>query len=135
MSTPYDDIIHLPHPVSQRHARMSLQDRAAQFSPFAALTGYDAIIQETGRLTQQRIELGPDARQELDKALNRLRDRLPEPADVTITHFVPDLRKDGGTYLTREGTVVKISTAHQWLLLSGGEQIFFQDIQKLTVGD
>lgn len=128
MSGPYDDIIHLPHPVSHRHARMSLQDRAAQFSPFAALTGYDAAIDETARLTNQRIELGPDARLELNEALSDLRSQLDASPKAAITHFVPDPWKEGGCYVTTPCQVVKIDIPHQWLLTETGQKIPFDDI-------
>jgi hypothetical protein len=93
MSTPYDDMLHLPHHVSQRHPQMSLHDRAAQFSPFAALTGYDAAVKETARLTAQRVELDEGEKEALDQRLTLVQERLPEPTEVTITYFVPDKRK------------------------------------------
>jgi len=92
----YDDIIRLSRPVSEKHPRMSMTDRAAQFSPFAALTGYDAAVQETARRTDARIELDEDAKEEIDRRLRELQPGEP----VTVTYFRPDDRKAGGAYLT-----------------------------------
>ena len=92
----YDDIIRLSRPVSEKHPRMSMTDRAAQFSPFAALTGYDAAVQETARRTDARIELDEDAKEEIDRRLRELQPGEP----VTVTYFRPDDRKVGGAYLT-----------------------------------
>jgi len=92
----YDDIIRLSRPVSEKHPRMSMTDRAAQFSPFAALTGYDAAVQETARRTDARIELDEDAKEEIDRRIRELQPGEP----VTVTYFRPDDRKAGGAYLT-----------------------------------
>lgn len=92
----YDYIIRLSRPVSEKHPRMSMTDRAAQFSPFAALTGYDAAVQETARRTDARIELDEDAKEEIDRRLRELQPGEP----VTVTYFRPDDRKAGGAYLT-----------------------------------
>ena len=131
MTGEYDDIIHLPHPVSRTRARMSPMDRAAQFSPFAALTGYDAAVEETARLTCQRIELDEDARIELNEALLELARRLGESPKVSITHFVPDERKAGGSYVVTEGAVRRIDSQQGHLTLEGGFVILFQDILQI----
>lgn len=96
MRGPYDDIIDLPHPMSQKHPRMSMHDRAAQFSPFAALTGHGAAIAETERETAAWTDLEEDEREHLNRQLCILRDRLEERPEVAITYFVPDSRKAGG---------------------------------------
>lgn len=101
----HDDIIDLPHPTSATHPRMSMIDRAAQFSPFAALTGHGAAIEETARLTDQRIELTEDKKAVLDKKLHLL---LETSGEGTFTYFLPDKRKDGGAYVTTVGTVKKL---------------------------
>lgn len=108
MNEKYKDMLHLPHPVSAVHPRMSLQDRAAQFSPFAALTGYDAALKETARLTDRFIELDEDRKQEIDRQLFYLQNHLAEHPAVRITYFVPDARKEGGSYETIEGTIRRI---------------------------
>lgn len=124
----YDDIINLPHPVSKTRARMSPVDRAAQFSPFAALTGYDAAVQEAGRLTCDRAELDEDARLEINDVLMELSRHLQEEPEVAVTHFVPDERKAGGQYLVTKGRVRRICPQDGYLLMKDGRCIFFEDI-------
>lgn len=99
MSENYDDIINLPHHVSKTRPQMSMKDRAAQFSPFAALTGYDAAIKETGRLTDIRIEMGEEALNILNMKFQILIDSLDDEPEVTFAYFKPDDRKAGGAYL------------------------------------
>lgn len=105
--TQYEDIINLPHHVSERHARMSMLDRVAQFSPFAALTGYDAAIEETARLTDAKIELDESEKDLLNK---RLREALASGTHVRISYFLPDERKVGGAYVCITGKVKKLDT-------------------------
>lgn len=128
MKHPYEDILHLPRPVSQKHAPMSLQDRAAQFSPFAALTGYDAAVAETARQTEQPIELDVDAKADLNEKLLFLHDHILKSPTVTVTYFTPDDRKIGGTYVTVTGRVYKLDSLNKWLLMEDGTRIFFGDI-------
>lgn len=116
----YDDIIDLPHHVSKSHPRMSLSDRAAQFSPFAALTGYAGAIKETARLTDNWMEPEEDRREELDRKLFILREHLSEQPIVTITYFLPDDRKDGGTYQTVSGVIRKIDTCGYRMMMEDG---------------
>lgn len=108
MSGKYDDIIHLSRPVSIRHTPMSRYDRAAQFSPFAALTGYDGVIEETARLTDRQVELDESGKAELDEKLREIRENIARMPKVTVTYFREDGRKDGGTYITVTGKVKKI---------------------------
>lgn len=129
MKHPYEDILNHPRPVSKKHLPMSLWDRAAQFSPFAALTGYDAAVAETARLTETPIELDVDAKAELNEKLLFLQRRISP--QVTVTYFVPDDRKAGGTYVTVTGVVRKLDSLNQWLLLEDGTRIFFGDILDL----
>lgn len=103
MSENYDDIIDLPHHVSATRPQMSMKDRAAQFSPFAALTGYDAAIKETGRLTDQKVEMDTEALNVLNMKFQILIDSLAEEPEVTFTYFKPDERKDGGAYIDVTG--------------------------------
>jgi len=119
----YDDIIHLPRPVSKKHSPMSNYDRAAQFSPFAALTGYDAVIAETGRLTDTQAELDEGGKALLDEKLQLLREHLAECPPVTLTVFCPDSRKAGGAYETITGAVKKIDPVSRQLVLTGGEVV------------
>ncbi len=131
ISHEYDDIIDLPHPVSERHPPMPLIDRAAQFSPFAALTGYDAAIAETARLTDSRRELTEERKQEIDRQLGALRDRLKTDPVVTVVYFEADRRKTGGAYRTVTGTARKIDPLAGVLELTDGTAIPFDDILSL----
>ena len=133
MSGKYDDIIDLPHPTSQNHPRMSLHDRAAQFSPFAALTGHHAAIAETGRLTDRRIELDESEIARVDAELQHLQELLPERPTVSITYFVPDERKAGGAYQMIHGTVKRIDAVNGVLLLTDQRTIPITDIFDVSI--
>ncbi len=109
-SNPYEDIISLPHHVSDKHPRMPMLERAAQFSPFAALTGYEAAIKETGRLTDTRAELDEYMQEQLDSKLRLLRDTLGEGTEATVTYFIADGKKAGGEYVTVRGQVSKFDS-------------------------
>lgn len=124
----YNDIIDLPHHVSATRPRMSMIDRAAQFSPFQALTGYGAAIQETGRLTDRKIELSEDERIVLDMKQQILLDNIRECPDVSITYFIPDERKAGGSYVTVTGNVKKIDDYQRLLILTDRAQIPLDEI-------
>ena len=131
MSGPYDNIINLPHPTSQRHPRMPIHDRAAIFSPFAALSGHGAAIAETARLTERRIELDEDTRAELDRRQAILLGHIDEQPEVTITWFQPDEKKDGGAYLTATGRLKKFRELERILLLTDGTEIPLQNVVAL----
>ena len=106
-------------------------DRAAQFSPFAALTGYDAAIKETGRLTGQRIELTEECRAVLDRKQQVLLENLAEHPEVSVTYFVPDERKSGGAYVTVAGRVKKVDEYQRLLLLTNGTRIPLTEVLEL----
>lgn len=125
MSDNYDDILHLPHPTSKTHRRMSRQDRAAQFSPFAALTGYEAVVKETARLTEERPMLTEDEVAELD---TRLRLALELNTEVTVTWFQPDAKKSGGSYVTTTGRIRKADELQHILTMEDGTQIPIQEV-------
>ena len=127
----YDDIIQLPHPTSKHHPRMELSDRAAQFSPFSALTGYEAAIKETARLTNRRIELDEYEKADLDLKLQLIREHIYETNKITVTYFVPDERKGGGAYLTETGHIKKIDDHMHQFIMTGGKKIPFNDIIEL----
>lgn len=127
----YDDLLDLPHPTSTRHPRMSMTDRAAQFSPFAALTGYGDAILETARRTDERRELDDQEKASLDEALGWLRSHLAERPPVRITYFRPDHRKAGGVYLQREGRVRNIDDGAATLVFEGGDSVPLLDIAAL----
>lgn len=124
----YDDILHLPHYQSPTRAHMSLYDRAAQFAPFAALTGHGDAIRETARLTESRIELTESEKAELDLRLQLLADHLPDRPEVTFTHFRADLRKEGGAYVKSTGVARKINTYARTIVMQSGECIAVDDI-------
>lgn len=128
MDHKYDDIIHLSRPVSPRRAKMSMVDRGAQFSPFAALVGYDAAIQETARLTGHRVELTESEKFRLNETIQQIGERISCQPEVNITWFVPDLRKEGGEYVTQVCRVKKIDPYGHSLILTDGQLISFEDI-------
>lgn len=128
MMFPYEDIVHLPHPVSARHARMSDADRAAQFSPFAALNGHGDAIRETARLTDSRIELDENEKALLNGKLQALARRLPHRPTISVTHFVPDHLKSGGAYVTTTGQLKNIDETEQRLVLTSGLTLCLDDV-------
>ena len=127
----YEDIIHLSRPVSKTHRPMSRYDRAAQFSPFAALVGYDAAIREEARLTVHRRELAEDEQASLDRKYAALAERRREAPWVEVTWFREDDRKAGGAYKTSRGVLTAINPAAQWLELDRKTRIWFRDIARL----
>ena len=131
MTGPYDDILHLPHPTSKRHPRMPIVDRAAQFSPFAALTGHRAAIEETARVTDRRIELDEDAKEQLDQTLQLLLERIDEQPEITVTWFSPDKKKAGGQYHTATGQLKRIDSREGRLTLTDGNQTPLEDLLEI----
>ncbi len=131
MTGEYDDIINLPRPISKTHPPMSAMDRAAQFSPFAALTGYDAAIKETARLTDEKIELDEYAKDALNERLQILAPRIKEHPEIAITYFQPDAKKNGGAYVTAIGTVKKIDEYERFVVMTDGTAIFIEDIIRI----
>ena len=131
MSSAYDDIIHLPHHVSQTRPRMSAADRAAQFSPFAALTGHGAAIRETARLTGRRRELSEDAEADLGDKLTMLAEIASDHPVVSVTYFRADEKKDGGSYVAAAGAVKKIDEYERVIILMDGTRIPIRDISEI----
>ncbi len=131
----YNDIIRLPHPVSPLHPPMSRRERAAQFAPYAALTGLGAAINETARLTEARIDPDEGLRSALDGALRTLRDRIREQPEVSATCFRPDESKPGGAYVTVTGRAKKLDEAARTLILSDGTRLAWDDIVTLDIID
>lgn len=125
----YEDILYCPHHVSPRRAAMPMIDRAAQFAPFAALTGHEGMIRETARLTEPLVELTEDAQGELDRTL-----RLLEPGmQVRVIHFVPDARKDGGAYMERRGVLRRVDGDGQGLIFADGSSVLFRFLVRLEI--
>ena len=131
----YDDIIHLPHHASPTRPRMSIIDRAAQFSPFAALTGYDAAVKETARLTDERIELDESRQIILNEKLLMVAERMREHPVVTITYFLPDERKAGGSYVNVTDNVKKIDEYERMVIMAEGTRIPIEQIYEIEIGD
>ena len=127
----YDDIIHLARPKSEKRARMGMVDRAAQFSPFAALVGYDAAIAETARLTDFRMELTESAKASLNEQLQRIAQSAQNNPKVRVTYFLPDERKSGGSYVRCIGRVKRVDGYRDCLVLLEGLEIPFHDIYEL----
>ena len=124
----YDDVIWRQHPTSKKHPRMSRMNRAAQFAPFAALTGYEESIEETARLTDRRIELSEYEIEELNAKLNFIQEHIKERPEVTITYFQPDERKEGGVYVTATGKVRRIDGVNRVLVFEEEKIICLETI-------
>ena len=129
---PYADIIDMPHHVSKDRPHLSMHQRAAQFSPFAALVGYEDVIEETTRQTDLKRELDETEKAELDRKLSVIAAHLTERPIVVIEYFVPDKTKAGGEYVFKSGTVVKILQAQKKLALSDGTEIRIEDIADIS---
>lgn len=134
----YYDMLDLPHHQSSTRPHMSMSNRAAQFSPFAALTGYDDEVRETARLTDEKIELSDTEKERLDRKMRFLSDHLDDRPTVSITYFVPDERKAGGAYTTNTGVVKKVDTAQQKVIfyaenkISDGRSILINTIVEVN---
>lgn len=124
----YDDIIDLPHHTSKTRNRMSLHDRAAQFSPFAALTGHDAAIKETARLTDQRVELDEEEKARLNDKIGIIAEHAKVNPEVTIMYFQPDEKKAGGEYITHSGFIKKFNIYERLIIMQDGTHIPMDDI-------
>lgn len=128
MTRSYDDIINLPHHVSTTHPHMTAIGRAAQFSPFAALTGYDAAIKETARLTDERVKLDEYMKDVLSDRLLIITDRIKEHPEIAITYFQPDAKKNGGIYVTAISTAKKIDEYERVVVMTDGASIPIDEI-------
>lgn len=131
MKDDYSDILHLPHHVSSVHPQMPVSARAAQFAPFAALTGHGAAIAEAARLTEARPALGEQEKEELNRRLLLLKNFSSQHPELKITYFIPDARKAGGRICRTAGLLKKIDVYRRLLLLASGTAIPFADILQL----
>lgn len=129
----YSDMIDLPHHVSKTRMQMTLRDRAAQFSPFAALSGYDAAISETARLTEERLELTEDCRRGLDEQLMKIMAQASEKPVVVITYFKPDARKNGGSYEVAEGCIRKLRSYERVIVMEDKTEIPVDDVAAIDM--
>ena len=132
----YEDIIKLPHHVSKKYPQMTMESRAAQFAPFAALVGYEDAVEETARLTTKRIELNEEEKNILDMKLQMLKEQMHVQIypEISVMYFVPDLKKEGGKYIKISGTIKKIDEYKQLLILDDKTQIPINEIINI-VGD
>ena len=128
MNNRYNEIINLRHHVSKTRPQMPMSDRAAQFAPFAALTGYDSAIKETGRLTDEKIEMDEEALNILNMKFQILVDSLDDEPEVTFTYFKPDERKAGGAYVEVTGTVKKVDDFERLIVMQNGTKMPMDDI-------
>lgn len=131
MNHEYDDILHLPRPVSTRHARMSMTDRGAQFSPFAALVGYEKVLEESARLTEAETFLDEGGKELLDRKLQFLAGHLGRMGQIRFLCYRPDERKAGGSFLWIEGIVKKIDLYRRTVVLEDGQEFAIEDIRAI----
>ena len=128
MKRNYDDIINLPRHISDKHPHMSIHDRAAQFAPFAALTGHSEAVSETARYVDEKIDLGEDAIKEIQDALNYIQEHISQSPQVTITYFVADGRKQGGRYVTETVKIKYVDNLEQNIRFDNGVCVKFENI-------
>ena len=128
---PYEDIVDLPHHVSRKHPQPTMADRAARFAPFAAITGYEEMVLEEARVTDDRIEMDESSKAALNEKLNMILEFIDEQSDVSITYFEPDKRKAGGAYVTVTGTVKRIDEYEHLVIMTDGKKINIDDIYNL----
>lgn len=127
----YNDIINLPHHKSKTRKQMSMIDRAAQFSPFAALTGHEDAINETGRIVYEKTDLDENAKSVLNEKLQMISDFIDDSPVITVTYYKPDIRKKGGAYVTYTGNVIKIDINRRVLIFSDISEIIIDDISEI----
>ena len=125
---PYEDIVNLPPHISKKHPQPSMMDRAARFAPFAAITGYEEMVLEEARVTEERIDLDEGTLSLLNEKLNMIQEFLDEEPEVTITYFEPDKKKYGGAYVSIAGVVKRIDEYEHLVILTDGKKILIEDI-------
>ena len=128
---PYEDIVNLPPHISKRHPQPSMMDRAARFAPFAAITGYEEMVLEEARVTEERIDLDEGTLSLLNEKLNMIQEFLDEEPEVTITYFEPDKKKSGGAYVSITGVVKRIDEYEHFVIMTDGKKIRIEDIYAL----
>ena len=125
---PYEDIVNLPPHISKKHPQPSMMDRAARFAPFAAITGYEEMVLEEARVTEDRIDLDEGTLSLLNEKLNMIQEFLDEEPEVTITYFEPDKKKSGGAYVNITGIVKRIDEYEHFVIMTDGKKIRIEDI-------
>ena len=133
MKRNYDDIINLPRHISDKHPHMSIHDRAAQFAPFAALTGHSEAVSETARYVDEKIDLGEDAIKEIQDALNYIQEHISQSPQVTITYFVADGRKQGGRYVTETAGIKRVDDLRQVVCLDNSIVVTYENILEIYI--
>ena len=128
---PYEDIVNLPPHISKKHPQPSMMDRAARFAPFAAITGYEEMVLEEARVTEERVDLDEGALSLLNEKLNMIQEFLDEEPEVTITYFEPDKKKSSGAYVSITGTVKRIDEYEHLVILIDGKKIRIEEIYAL----
>lgn len=128
---PYEDIVDLPHHISKKHPQPTMADRAARFAPFAAITGYEEMVLEEARVTDERIEMDESTKAALNEKLNMILEFVDEQPEVSITYFEPDMRKAGGAYITVIGTVKRIDEYEHLVIMTDGKKINIYEIYNL----
>lgn len=131
---PYEDIVNLPPHISKKHPQPTMLERAARFAPFAAITGYEEMVLEEARVTEERVELSEGAKATLNKKLSILKDNLSMSPEVTVTYFEPDQRKAGGAYLTCSGVIRRVDEHNHLIQMMNGKQILMDEIYELESG-
>ena len=125
---PYEDIVNLPSHISKKHPQPTMMDRAARFAPFAAITGYEEMVLEEARVTEERIDLDEGTLSLLNEKLNMIQEFLDEEPEVTITYFEPDKKKSGGAYVNITGIVKRIDEYEHFVIMTDGKKIRIEDI-------
>lgn len=128
----YSDIMHLSHHNSEKHPRMSMSDRAAQFSPFAALRSFGSAVSEAARLTEERHDTNEDWKEMLNSRLCVIQEHISEHPEITVIYFIPDERKSGGAYISFTGRVKKLDTIKNMIVFSDKTEIHFDDISDIS---
>lgn len=131
----YEEIMNLPHHVSPKHPRMPAEDRAAQFAPFAALTGYGDAVREAARQTEKKGGADEERLEALDRTVRFLREKIKERPYISVTFFQPDEKKEGGSYVKRRGNLKKVDEYRRKLILTDGTEIFFDYILEIGCED
>ncbi|MBR3162777.1 MAG: hypothetical protein IKF17_01575 [Clostridia bacterium] len=129
----YTDIINMPHHISRKHPQMSLYARSAQFAPFAALTGYGEAVEETERVTDNKREIDEELKTELDRKIQWIKGQIKNKPKVTFTYFIPDRKKDGGSYQTITGVVEKIDEYNEKIILDNEKEIYIDEVIDINI--
>ncbi len=128
---PYEDIVNLPPHISKKHPQPTMMDRAARFAPFAAITGYEEMVLEEARITEERIDLDEGTLSILNEKLNMIQEFIDEEPEIKITYFEPDKKKSGGAYIDITGTVKRIDEYECLVIMTDGKKIRIEDIYSL----